>query len=236
MSTPYPNPPQSQPQPVQPPVQPAASADPVVLPSAPKTTLFLVVGVGMAVVGAWTLLQAVRSGASSGGLVATLCAGGIFLALGLFFLSRLPKVKKAYTAIGSQGITLNRAGKEVSIPWDAVVAVGVSVIHQKAAPVQSLSSAAASAIASGTALANPMVRLRFCFADGFLAANPLVARLVPEPGDEPAPFTNVAPLAQHPLTSTAEVWGVDTLAAALARYAGPRFTGVEQREALIRRA
>jgi hypothetical protein len=227
MSTPYPNPQ---------PVPPAASADPVVLPSAPKTTLVLVVGIGLAVVGAWTLLQSIRSGAPTGGLVAMLIAGVAFLGLGLLILSRLPKVKKAFTAIGSQGITVNRAGREVSIPWDAVVHVGVSVIHQKAAPVQSLSSAAASAITSNTSLAHPMVRLRFCFAEGYLAANPAVARLVPAPGDEPAPFTNVVPLAQHPLTSTAEVWGVDRLAAALAQYAGPRFTGVDQRESFIRRA
>ncbi|MCL2466200.1 MAG: hypothetical protein FWF21_02910 [Micrococcales bacterium] len=137
------------------------------------------------------------------GTVADLLIGGMFLLLGLLFLGGTVAVRSRFIAIGSEGINWH-VRNDRWIGWNEISAVGITWVT---AP-----------------RGGPFVWIRIAGSVPGLPQRPDLDRL--RIRDEPPPYTHRIQAPRPFLLSSPTT---DLTAAALQRYAGPRYTGVERR-------
>jgi len=141
-------------------------------------------------------------------LIGGLLVGGMFLAIGLFILNGSVRGWSTFLAIGSRGINWH-VGEDRWIEWHEIDEVGISVIQG--------------------AKGGKVVRIRIAGTVPGLPQRPDLDRW--RTNDEPEPYTHKV------LPPAAILSGPDgsLVAAALERYAGRRYTGIDERRTFTRR-
>jgi hypothetical protein len=156
-----------------------------------------------------------------------LVVGGGFALLGLWMVRTIRSAKTAFIALGSQGINWPLNGDRL-LGWNEISAVGISVVWSQAPA----SNALGSAIVHGTTR-NIITRIRIAGLVPGLPHRPDLAAW--HSIDEPEPYTHKVVLPQAMRRDLTNLPVKDLVAAALERYAGPKYTGVEERRTFTRR-
>jgi len=165
----------------------------------------IVIGTLLALFGGWIIFS---SAAETGAFVMGLVVGGMFLLIGLFVFYVVIHGWSTFVAIGSQGINWHER-KDRWISWHEIDEVGISVIH--------------------SAKGRSVTWIRIAGTVPGLPHRPDLDRWRTD--DEPEPYTHkiMPPVPPYP---TAEE---SLVAAALRRYAGPRYTGIDERSTVVHR-
>ncbi|MCL1919014.1 MAG: hypothetical protein FWG14_11965 [Peptococcaceae bacterium] len=149
------------------------------------------------------------------------CIGGAFFLLWVWVLIKYLSVRSAFIAIGPMGINCH-LNDDRWIRWEEIGSVGISVLYARP-PIRSVGAAIAEEATGG----NIVVRIRIAGVVPGLPNRPDLNKW--RTHDEPAPYTHKVKLPRLPLEKLENLSCVKQAHAALAYYAGSRYTGVEYR-------
>jgi hypothetical protein len=206
-------------------------ADPVVLNTKPSAAVLIVASLILLPLSLVTLYGAFFAENDTTTRIIAGCFGGALLLLWLWLVFASLRTRSAFVAIGSQGINRHVNG-DTWLSWNEIGAVGISVLYSEP-PVKKASAALAESVlpAAGTKIA---ARVRIA------GATPEHLSHRPEldswrTSDEPEPYTHKVILPTAPTESLDNLSSVSLMHAALTRYAGDRYTGVEYRKTIVGR-
>jgi len=204
--------------------------DPVVFNTKPGSSTIILASIVMLPIALLTLYSALSGNNETGVRIIGACIGGAFFFLWVFLLIRSLSIRSSFVAIGSMGINRHHNGDQW-IRWEEIGAVGISVLYAQA-PIKKASHALAEAILPlvGTKI---VIRLRIAGSTPGLPHRPDLKEW--RTHDEPSPYTHKVLLPRSPMETLEHLSSVEQAHAALIRYAGVRYTGVDYRKTIIGR-
>ncbi|MDR2721760.1 MAG: hypothetical protein LBB35_02695 [Coriobacteriaceae bacterium] len=206
-------------------------ADPVILNTKPSARLLIIVSLVFLPLSLITLYGAFFADNDTTARIVGGCFGGALLLLWIWLALASLRTRSAFVAIGSQGINRHING-DTWLSWNEIGSVGISVLYSQAPTTSDSAALVESVLPSAGIKIAARIRIAGATSD-HLFHRPELDKW--RTNDEPEPYTHKVVLPTPPTEALENLTSVSLAHAALTRYAGSRYTGVEYRKTVVGR-